>query len=254
MQRWLLAMPFAIFITSIHHTPSHASPKVFIVQMPTTNMAGIVINKIWYWFDNSRNMDGCIMVGRGCYKSSGLKVKYNKRESYKNQRHKSTIWLRRSSIWVWRMHGKRMGKIWLSTLNEPSSSSSNQHMRAIKRLTLAAISTYFMNTALKLLALSSFVLVAPLSTHSAEQMCKVRDPNDTYVNLRYPANGEVMRSQPNGSWICLIPTELSTTTMDDLGQQPSSKDHAPQLTVNTLLANSSTTAGQVHHSRNGSFN
>jgi len=76
MQRWLLAMPFAIFITSIHHMPSRASPKVFRVQMPTTNMAGIVINKTWYWFDNSRNMDGCIMVGRGCYKSSGLKVKY----------------------------------------------------------------------------------------------------------------------------------------------------------------------------------
>lgn len=44
--------------------------------MPTTNMAGVVINKIWYWFDNSRNMEGCIMVGRGCYKSSELKVEY----------------------------------------------------------------------------------------------------------------------------------------------------------------------------------
>ena len=76
MRRWFLAMPFAIFISTIHQIPSHASPKVFRVKMPTTNMAGIVINKIWYWFDNSRNMDGCIMVGRGCYKSSELKVSY----------------------------------------------------------------------------------------------------------------------------------------------------------------------------------
>jgi len=39
-------------------------------------MTGIVINKIFYRFDNSRNMDKCVMVGRGCYKSSGLKVEY----------------------------------------------------------------------------------------------------------------------------------------------------------------------------------
>ncbi len=76
MQRWLLAMPFAIFISFIHQMPGHASPKVFRVKMPPTAHAGIVVNKIWYYFDNSRNMDGCIMVGRGCYKSSGLKVEY----------------------------------------------------------------------------------------------------------------------------------------------------------------------------------
>ena len=52
----------------------------------------------------------------------------------------------------------------------------------------------------------------------------------------------------------LIPTERSTTTRDDLGQHPSIKDHAPQLTENTLLVNSSTDADQAHHSQNGSFN
>jgi len=48
MRRWFLAMPFAIFISTIHQMPSHASLKVFKVKMPTTNMAGIVINKTWY--------------------------------------------------------------------------------------------------------------------------------------------------------------------------------------------------------------
>ena len=47
--------------------------------------------------------------------------------------------------------------------------------------------------------------VAPLGAQAEEQMCKVRDPNDTYVNLRYPANGEVMQSLPNGSWIWVDP-------------------------------------------------
>ena len=76
MQRWFLAMPFAILMSSIQQMPGHASPKVFRVKMPPTTHAGIVVNKIWYYFDNSRNMNGCIMVGRGCYKSSGLKVEY----------------------------------------------------------------------------------------------------------------------------------------------------------------------------------
>ena len=91
----------------------------------------------------------------------------------------------------------------------------NQHMETIKRLTLAAISTFFMNTALKLLALSSFVLVAPLSAQSVEEMCKVRDPNDTYVNLRYPVNGEVIGSKPNGSWIWVDP---NGTVYDNQGR------------------------------------
>ena len=76
MRRSLLAMPFAVLISSIHQAPSDASPKVFRVKMPPTAYAGIVVNKTWYYFDNSRNMDGCIMVGRGCYKSSKLKVSY----------------------------------------------------------------------------------------------------------------------------------------------------------------------------------
>jgi len=62
-----------------------------------------------------------------------------------------------------------------------------------------------MKTALKLLTILSISLLTPLSAKSAEQMCKVGDPNDTYVNLRYPANGELMRSQPNGSWIWVDP-------------------------------------------------
>ena len=76
MRRWFLAIPFAIFMSSIHQKPGYGSPKVFRVQMPPSANAGIVVNKIWYYFDNSRNMDGCIMVERGCYKSSGLKVEY----------------------------------------------------------------------------------------------------------------------------------------------------------------------------------
>ena len=91
----------------------------------------------------------------------------------------------------------------------------NQYMETIKRLTLAPISTFFMNTALKLLVLSSCVLSAPLSAQSAEQMCKVRDPNDTYVNLRYPVNGKVIGSKPNGSWIWVDP---NGTVYDNQGR------------------------------------
>jgi len=50
-----------------------------------------------------------------------------------------------------------------------------------------------------------FTLLTPLSAKSAEQMCKVRDPNDTYVNRRYPANGALMSSLPNESWVWVDP-------------------------------------------------
>jgi len=46
-------------------------------------------------------------------------------------------------------------------------------------------------------------------------MCKAGDPNDTYVNLRYPANGEVMRSQSNGAWIWVDP---NGTVYDNQGR------------------------------------
>ena len=62
-----------------------------------------------------------------------------------------------------------------------------------------------MKTIIKILTFFTVTALAPLSAHATEQMCQVRDPNDTYVNLRYPVNGEVMRSQPNGSWIWVDP-------------------------------------------------
>lgn len=46
-------------------------------------------------------------------------------------------------------------------------------------------------------------------------MRKVAEPNDTYVNLRYPANGELMRSLNNGSWIEI---DSNGTTYDQQGR------------------------------------
>ena len=62
-----------------------------------------------------------------------------------------------------------------------------------------------MKTAISILTVFAVMTVAPLSAQAEEQMCKVSDPNDTSVNLRYPPNGELMRSLPNGSWIWVDP-------------------------------------------------
>ena len=55
-----------------------------------------------------------------------------------------------------------------------------------------------------LIAITLFAL-SPITAKGEDLMCKVNDPNDTYVNLRYPANGKLMRSLPNGSWIWVDP-------------------------------------------------
>ena len=55
-----------------------------------------------------------------------------------------------------------------------------------------------------LIAITLFAL-SPTTAKGEDLMCKVNDPNDTYVNLRYPANGKPMRSLPNGSWIWVNP-------------------------------------------------
>ena len=51
--------------------------------------------------------------------------------------------------------------------------------------------------------LLAIVLVSllPTTAKGEDQMCQVQDPNDTYVNLRFPINGKILRSLPNGSWV-----------------------------------------------------
>ena len=54
----------------------HSEIKLFRHRVPPSQSAGIVINNIYYAFDNSRNMDGCVIIGGGCYKNTGLRVEY----------------------------------------------------------------------------------------------------------------------------------------------------------------------------------
>ena len=67
------------------------------------------------------------------------------------------------------------------------------------------------------LSTASLLLLTSLTdtAQAKEMMCKVADPNDTYVNLRYPANGELMRSLTNGSWIEI---DSNGTTYDRQGR------------------------------------
>ena len=58
---------------------------------------------------------------------------------------------------------------------------------------------------MKPLLIITFFALLPSTATAEDLMCKVDDPNDTYVNLRYPANGRLMRSLPNGSWIWVDP-------------------------------------------------
>tara|TARA_B100001758_G_scaffold193494_1_gene170798 strand:+ start:111 stop:458 length:348 start_codon:yes stop_codon:yes gene_type:complete len=62
-----------------------------------------------------------------------------------------------------------------------------------------------MRNKIKPLLLTTLVVILPSTAKGEEQMCRIHDPNDTYVNLRYPANGELIRSLPNGSWIWVDP-------------------------------------------------
>jgi len=85
-------------------------------------------------------------------------------------------------------------------------------------------------SALTVLGLTS---LAPLSAQSAEQMCKVRDPNDTHVNRRYPANGELMSSMPNESWVWVDPNGTVydkqgrpwTATINQRSRSPISREY-----------------------------
>ena len=62
-----------------------------------------------------------------------------------------------------------------------------------------------MRNSIKLLLMITLFSLLPTTAKGKDLMCKVDDPNDTYVNIRYPANGRLMRSLPNGSWIWVDP-------------------------------------------------
>ena len=62
-----------------------------------------------------------------------------------------------------------------------------------------------MQNSIKLLLMITLFSLLPTTAKGKDLMYKVDDPNDTYVNLRYPANGRLMRSLPNGSWIWVDP-------------------------------------------------
>ena len=61
-----------------------------------------------------------------------------------------------------------------------------------------------------LIAAGSLILFAADAKADGETWCKVGDPNDTYVNLRYPPNGRVTRSLTNGTDIWINPSETET--------------------------------------------
>ena len=62
-----------------------------------------------------------------------------------------------------------------------------------------------MRIQIKFLVLLAFVALFPTPARGEDQMCKVHNPNDTDVHLRYPANKVFMRALPNGSWIWVDP-------------------------------------------------
>ena len=67
-----------------------------------------------------------------------------------------------------------------------------------------------------LIAASSLILVATAARADGETWCKIGDPNDTYVNKRYPANGRITVSFANGMTIWVDP---SGTVMDGKGRR-----------------------------------
>ena len=89
-----------------------------------------------------------------------------------------------------------------------------------------------MRNAMKPLLIVTFFALLPSTAIAEDLMCKVDDPNDTYVNLRYPANGELMRSLPNGSWVWVDPkgTEYDqnnkpwTAVIDQRSKSPTGKE------------------------------
>ena len=62
-----------------------------------------------------------------------------------------------------------------------------------------------MRMSIKFLAALSLITLIQTEASAKDQMCKAGDPSDTCVNLRYPANGELVRLLPNRSWIWIDP-------------------------------------------------
>lgn len=61
-----------------------------------------------------------------------------------------------------------------------------------------------MNTCLaQLFVFVHFALIQSIALADRETWCKVADPNDSYVNIRYPENEKRVRSVVNGAdlWI-----------------------------------------------------
>ena len=67
-----------------------------------------------------------------------------------------------------------------------------------------------------LITAGSLILFAADAKADGETWCKVGDTNDTYVNLRYPANGRITRSLTNGTDIWVNPSE---TASDNKGRR-----------------------------------
>ena len=61
-----------------------------------------------------------------------------------------------------------------------------------------------------LIAASLLSLTATAAKADGETWCKVGDPNDTYVNKRYPANGRITGTLNNGSDIWVAPANTKT--------------------------------------------
>lgn len=67
-----------------------------------------------------------------------------------------------------------------------------------------------------ILAANTILLSSSKVMADGETWCKVRDPDDTYVNLRYPPNGKIARSLNNGDEIWIDP---NATRIDSKGRR-----------------------------------
>ena len=61
-----------------------------------------------------------------------------------------------------------------------------------------------------LIVAGSLMLFTADANADGETWCKAGDPNDTYVNLRYPANGRITGSRTNGTAIWVDPSKTKT--------------------------------------------
>ena len=75
-------------------------------------------------------------------------------------------------------------------------------------------------SSIKMIAMTCSIAIAigitPTARASGETWCTVADPNDTYVNKRYPQNGTVTGSLPNGTDIWVAP---DSTKSDNRGRR-----------------------------------